>query len=130
MHPRTFATLACGLLLAQTCSPAAAGQLVSIKNMEPRPGVYVWGFDIEIEQAKVSAICWIPDGWSITATNYAETALYKGVGAHISAEANVGHVAFDAGSIKQLLDLFLIEPASSKSAAKLDGSIRLEGYDE
>ena len=61
--------------------PVLAQELVGLKNVALRTSELLWGFDIHLQEGRIVAVCNIPEGWTITAENYGEAALYKKGGA-------------------------------------------------
>lgn len=110
--------------------PATGAELISLRGIRLAPGSYVWGFRVNIRGARLLAVCRVPGGWSVQASNYPESGLYKNGGGEIVGGASVGHVAFDAAHLGELSRLFLIQPDKHAGAPRLDGSITVESFAE
>ena len=54
-----------------------AAELVGLQNVILKPGELLWTFDIHLQEGRIVAVCNVPEGWTITAENYGEAALYK-----------------------------------------------------
>lgn len=108
--------------------PVLAQELVGLKNVALRTSELLWGFDIHLQEGRIVAVCNIPEGWTITAENYGEAALYKKGGAKAHGSADFGHDALSETDLSQLGGLLLIDrsPVHRKSAT-LTGFITTSG---
>lgn len=89
-----------GLLAA---SPAAAAELLSLRNLTRGAGEYVARFSVTVSNATVLAVCRVPRGWSIGATDRG-----NGDGA-LTAEAVPGVAPLQNQRTADFDNLFLID---------------------
>jgi hypothetical protein len=103
-------------LLCLAAGSADAAELLSIRGTT-RSGEVLSRFRLEITNASVVAVCRIPRGWSISASN-------KGTGdAEVAGEAVPGAAPLRAASAPSLDDMFLIDqPEPSGHPARFQGS--------
>jgi hypothetical protein len=93
--------------LLTAAPPGPPVEVVGLKNVALRPGERLWGFDIELAEGRIIAVCAVPDGWKITAENYGEAGLYKNGGGRVQGTADFGHDALSADDMSEL-DAFLL----------------------
>jgi|ERR1019366_3842521 hypothetical protein len=105
-----------------------AAELVGLQNVILKPGELLWTFDIHLQEGRIVAVCNVPEGWTITAENYGEAALYKEGGAKAHGSADFGHDALSETDLSQLGGLLLIDrSAVHRKPAALTGFITTSG---
>jgi hypothetical protein len=108
--------------------PAFAAELVGLQNVTLKSGELLWGFDVHLHEGRIVAVCNVPEGWTITAQNYGEAALYKDGGAKAHGGADFGHDALSGADLSQLGGLLLIERSTvHRKSATLTGFITTSG---
>lgn len=108
--------------------PVLAAELVGLQNVTLKPGELLWTFDIHLQEGRIVAVCNVPEGWTITAENYGEAALYKEGGAEAHGGADFGHDALSGTDLSQLGGLLLIDrSAVHRKSATLTGFITTSG---
>ena len=92
------------------------------------PGELLRTFDIHLQEGRIVAVCYVPEGWTITAANHGEAALYKEGGAKAHGSADFGHDALSETDLSQLSGLLLIDrSAVHHKPATLTGFITTSG---
>src|SRR5580692_8676037 len=100
--------------------PVFAAELVGLQNVTLKRGELLWTFDIHLQEGRIVAVCNIPEGWTITAENYGEAALYKDGGGNVHGSADFGHDALSGTDLSQLGGLLLINrSAVHRKSARL-----------
>jgi hypothetical protein len=108
--------------------PVFAAELVGLQNVALKRGELLWTFDIHLQEGRIVAVCNVPEGWTITAENYGEAALYKGGGAKAHGGADFGHDALSESDLSQLGGVLLIDrSAVHRKPATLTGFITTSG---
>jgi hypothetical protein len=108
--------------------PVIAAELVGLQSVTLKSGELLWGFDIHLQEGRIVAVCNVPEGWTITAQNYGEAALYKEGGAKAHGGADFGHDALSGTDLSQLGGLLLIDrSAVHRKSARLTGFITTSG---
>ncbi|MGD0892394.1 MAG: hypothetical protein ABR923_12765 [Terracidiphilus sp.] len=108
--------------------PALAQELVGLQNVSLKPDELLWGFDIQLQEGRIVAVCNVPEGWTITAENYGEAADYKDGGGRAHGGADFGHDALSVADLSQLGWLLLIDrSAVHRKSATLTGFITTSG---
>jgi hypothetical protein len=105
-----------------------AQELVGLQNVALKRSELLWGFDIHLQEGRIVAVCNIPEGWTITAENYGEAALYKDGGGNVHGSADFGHDALSGTDLSQPGGLLLINrSAVHRKSARLSGFITTSG---
>ena len=105
-----------------------AAELVGLQSVTLKPGERLWTFDIHLQEGRIVAVCNVPEGWTITAENYGEAALYKDGGAKAHGSADFGHDALSEADLAQLGGVLLIDrSAVHRKSATLTGFITTSG---
>ena len=108
--------------------PVLGQELVGLQNVTLKPGEVLWTFDIQFEEGRIVAVCNVPEGWTITAENYGEAALYKDGGGRAHGSADFGHDALSATDLSQLRGFLLIDrSAIHRKPATLTGFFTTSG---
>jgi hypothetical protein len=108
--------------------PVFGAELVGLQNVTLKSGELLWGFDVHLQEGRIVAVCSVPEGWTITAENYGEAALYKEGGAKAHGSADFGHDALSGADLSQLGGLLLIDrSAVHRKSATLTGFITISG---
>lgn len=103
-------------LLCLAAAPGQAAELLSIRGVT-RTGEVLSRFRLEIANASVVAVCRIPRGWSISATDIGNG------NSSISGEAVPGAAPLRAAAGPVLEDMFLIDqPEPTAHPARFQGS--------
>ena len=88
----------------------------------------LWGFDIQLQEGRIVAVCNVPEGWTISAENYGEAAAYRDGGGRAHGGADFGHDALSVTDLSQLGWLLLIDrSAVHRKSVTLTGFITTSG---
>jgi len=122
---RLFCVLLCLLIGVFTAvEPSPAGEVIGLQNIPLKPDELVWAFEIHLQEGRIIAVCNVPEGWTITAENYGEAALYKDGGGEVRGEADFGHDTLSATTLSELGAFLLIDRSTiHQKSATLTGSI-------
>ncbi|SPE44959.1 exported hypothetical protein [Candidatus Sulfotelmatobacter sp. SbA7] len=111
--------------------PVLGQELVGLQNVTLKPGELLWTFDIHLQEGRIVALCNVPEGWTITAENYGEAALYKEGGGRAHGSADFGHDALPATELSQLGGLLLIDRSEiHRKSAILTGFVTISGLSD
>lgn len=127
---KAILNISLALLIGIFCGvhPVLGQELVGLQNVTLKPGEVLWTFDIQMQEGRIVAVCNVPEGWTITAENYGEAALYKDGGGRAQGSADFGHDALSATDLSQLSGFLLIDrSAVHRKPATLTGFITTSG---
>jgi hypothetical protein len=103
-------------------------ELVGLRNVALEPGELVWGFDIQLREGRILAVCRVPQGWKITSENYGEAALYKDGGGAAQGSADFGHDALSATDLSEFGGLLLVDrSAVHQTSPSFSGLVTTSG---
>jgi hypothetical protein len=100
-------------------------EILSVTGVQLGKGERLWSFRVDLQHAKIVAVCGFPDGWDMKFGNYADSKLYKEGGAYVEGGAMFDHNALAPEALDGVDHLVLIRQ-DGPSAPRLDGSFTVQ----